>query len=90
MSWTLKVSAVRKREETSSISRVISARRVWGSGWASSSARKAASIPPCGGSEPQSPDGHAQLRTARWRLTMPAPPTPYTRRRMISACGIRD
>ena len=42
---------------------------------------------PSTGREPQSAEGQAQRRVNRCRLVRPAPPTPKTRRIMISAPG---
>src|ERR1700728_3021443 len=42
---------------------------------------------PSTGSEPQSAEGQAQRRVSRCRLVRPAPPTPKTRRMIISAPG---
>ena len=47
-------------------------------------------MPPSTGSEPQSAEGQAHRRIRRCRLVMPAPPTPKTRRTMISAPGTVD
>src|SRR5215469_10853013 len=80
-------SAVRNGLRTESRRARISASNAAGSSALSRSARYAASIPPSTGSDPQSADGHAQRRTIRWRFVRPAPPTPKTRRTMISAPG---
>ena len=76
ISSIMNASAVRNGSRARASRASISARRAAGSSAASSWARYAASIPPSSGSDPHSPDGHANREAKRDAFWWAAPATP--------------